>query len=98
MQKANLSREVLEALEDCHYKGSKRFVVHVLNNNNSELFIGKSLHLGGSSQIYENNKTSFGDLSAILIENMPMWAEFSSTPSNKVSLMSEWESKLRRHY
>jgi hypothetical protein len=50
--------------------------------------------LGGSSQIYEDNKTYFGDLSAILIENMPMWAEFSSTPSNKVSLMSEWESKL----
>src|SRR5690606_11860392 len=38
--------------------------------------------------------TFFGDLSAILIENMPIWAEFSSTPSNKVSLMSEWEAKL----
>jgi hypothetical protein len=36
-----------------------------------------------------------GDLSAILIENMPIWAEFSSTPSNKISLMSEWETKLR---
>jgi hypothetical protein len=58
------------------------------------MFLGKSLRLGGSSQIYENNNTFFGDLSAILIENMPMWAEFSSTPSNKVSLMSEWESKL----
>jgi len=58
------------------------------------MFLGKSLRLGGSSQIYENNNTSFGDLSAILIENMPMWAEFSSTPSNKVSLMNEWESKL----
>jgi len=25
---------------------------------------------------------------------MPFWAEFSSTPSNKTSLMSEWETKL----
>ncbi len=83
------------ALEGCHYKGSKDLLCMYLNNNeNSELFLGKSLRLGGSSQIYENNNTSFGDLSAILIENMPMWAEFSSTPSNKVSLMSEWESKL----
>jgi hypothetical protein len=83
------------ALEDCHYKGSKDLLCMYLNNNEkSELFLGKSLRLGGSSQIYENNNTSFGDLSAILIENMPMWAEFSSTPSNKVSLMSEWESKL----
>jgi hypothetical protein len=84
------------ALEDCHYKGSKDLLCMYLNNNeNSQLFVGKSLRLGGSSQIYEDNKTYFGDLSAILIENMPMWAEFSSTPSNKVSLMSEWESKLK---
>jgi len=83
------------ALEDCHYKGSKDLLCMYLNNNeNSDMFLGKSLRLGGSSQIYENNNTSFGDLSAILIENMPMWAEFSSTPSNKVSLMSEWETKL----
>jgi hypothetical protein len=84
-----------EALEDCHYKGSKDLLCLYLNNNeNSELFIGKSLRLGGSSQIYEDNNTYFGDLSAILIENMPIWAEFSSTPSSKVSLMSEWESKM----
>jgi hypothetical protein len=50
--------------------------------------------LGGSKQIYKNNDTYFGDLSAILIDNMPFWAEFSSTPSNKVSLMSEWETKI----
>lgn len=68
--------------------------MYLNNNENSQLFLGKSLRLGGSSQIYENNNTFFGDLSAILIENMPMWAEFSSTPSNKTSLMSEWESKL----
>ncbi|HEX8562378.1 MAG TPA: GH3 auxin-responsive promoter family protein [Flavobacterium sp.] len=84
-----------EALEDCHYKGSKDLLCMYLNNNeDSQLFVGKSLRLGGSSQIYESNNTYFGDLSAILIENMPIWAEFSSTPSNKISLMSEWEAKL----
>lgn len=84
-----------EALEDCHYKGSKDLLCLYLNNNeNSQLFVGKSLRLGGSHQIYEDNNTFFGDLSAILIENMPIWAEFSSTPSSKVSLMSEWESKI----
>ena len=83
------------ALEDCHYKGSKDLLCLYLNNNeNSELFKGKSLRLGGSSQIYEDNNTFFGDLSAILIENMPIWAEFSSTPSSKISLMSEWETKM----
>ncbi|OUD36089.1 GH3 auxin-responsive promoter family protein [Flavobacterium sp. FPG59] len=84
-----------EALEDCHYKGSKDLLCLYLNNNeDSELFVGKSLRLGGSSQIYEDKNTFFGDLSAILIENMPIWAEFSSTPSSKTSLMSEWETKI----
>jgi hypothetical protein len=84
-----------EAIEDCHYKGSKDLLCLYLNNNeDSQLFLGKSLRLGGSAQIYEDNNTFFGDLSAILIENMPIWAEFSSTPSNRISLMSEWEAKI----
>ncbi len=84
-----------ESLEDCHYKGSKDLLSLYLNNNeNSELFVGKSLRLGGSKELYQSNNTYFGDLSAILISNMPFWAEFSSTPSNKVSLMSDWEKKL----
>ncbi|MGB5667448.1 MAG: GH3 auxin-responsive promoter family protein [Maribacter sp.] len=86
----------LEALEDCHYKSSKDLLCLYLNNNeNSQLFTGKSLRLGGSKELYQDNGSFFGDLSAILIDNMPLWAEFSSTPSNKVSLMSEWESKLK---
>jgi len=84
-----------EALEDCHYAGSKDLLCLYLNNNeDSQLFTGKSLRLGGSKQLYEDNNTFFGDLSAILIDNMPFWAELSSTPSNRVSLMGEWESKL----
>ncbi|WP_395078060.1 GH3 auxin-responsive promoter family protein [Flavobacterium sp.] len=83
------------ALEDCHYKGSKDLLCMYLNNNeNSQLFTGKSLRLGGSKELYEDNNSFFGDLSAILIDNLPFWAEFSSTPSNKTSLMSEWETKI----
>lgn len=84
-----------ESLEGCHYKASKDLLCLYLNNNeNSQMFVGKSLRLGGSKQMYENNNTFFGDLSAILIDNMPVWAEFSSTPSSRVSLMSNWEEKL----
>ena len=59
------------------------------------MFNGKNLRLGGSKELYEENGSVFGDLSAILIDNMPFWAEFSSTPSNKISLMSDWESKMK---
>lgn len=84
-----------ESLEDCHYAASKDLLCMYLNNNeDSQLFTGKSLRLGGSKELYKQNGTAFGDLSAILIDNMPFWAEFSSTPSNKVSLMSDWEHKM----
>ena len=85
----------MDSLEDCHYAASKDLLCMYLNNNEeSQLFTGKSLRLGGSKELYKENGTAFGDLSAILIDNMPFWAEFSSTPSNKVSLLSEWETKM----
>jgi hypothetical protein len=85
-----------DSLEDCHYAASKDLLCLYLNNNeDSQLFTGKSLRLGGSKELYRDNGTVFGDLSAILIDNMPFWAEFSSTPSSKVSLMSNWEDKMQ---
>ncbi|MFO8146794.1 MAG: GH3 auxin-responsive promoter family protein [Bacteroidota bacterium] len=85
-----------DSLENCHYAAGKDLLCMYLNNNpNSQLFNGKSLRLGGSKEIYRNNGTSYGDLSAILIDNMPFWAEYSSTPSNEVSLMSNWEVKMQ---
>ncbi len=85
-----------DSLENCHYATSKDLLCMYLNNNpQSQLFTGKSLRLGGSKDIYKNNGTSYGDLSAILIDNMPFWAEFSSTPSSEISLMGDWEIKMQ---
>ena len=85
-----------DSLEDCHYAASKDLLCMYLNNNpNSQLFLGKSLRLGGSKELYQENGTVYGDLSAILIDNMPFWAEFSSTPGSEVSLMSNWEVKMQ---
>ena len=85
-----------ESLEDCHYKAGKDMLSLYFNNNiNSQLLTGKCLRLGGSKDIYENNNSYYGDLSAIMIDNLPFWAELSSTPSSKVSLISEWEKKVQ---
>ena len=85
-----------DSLEDCHYAASKDLLCMYLNNNpDSQLFVGKGLRLGGSKELYQENGSIFGDLSAILIDNMPFWAEFSSTPKNEVSLMSDWEVKMQ---
>lgn len=84
------------SLEHCHYAASKDLLCMYLNNNpDANLFLGKSLRLGGSKKLYKENETVFGDLSAILIDNMPFWAEYSSTPNNEVSLMADWELKMQ---
>ena len=84
-----------ESLEDCHYKAGKDMLSLYFNNNvNSQLLVGKCLRLGGSREIYENNDSYYGDLSAIMIDNLPFWAELSSTPSSKTSLIPEWEDKV----
>ena len=83
------------SLDNCHFKGGKDMLCLFLNNNeNSNMFLGKSLRLGGSRKIYENNDHYFGDLSAILIDNLPVWAELISTPNNEISLMDKWDEKI----
>ena len=84
-----------EAIDDCHMKAGKDMLCLFINNNeHTQIFNGKGLRLGGSSAVYEDNDSYFGDLSAIIIENMPFWADFSSAPSQKTALMSEWETKM----
>ena len=86
----------VEALEDCHYKAGKDMLsLYVNNNPEAQLFSGKTLRLGGSQELFQDEKSSFGDLSAIMTDNLPLWAELNCTPSLKVSLMSEWEEKMK---
>ncbi len=87
-----------ESLEECHFKGGKDLLSIYCNNYpETNIFSGKSLRLGGSHSLNSiDGETYSGDLSAIIIENLPIWAEFKSTPSNKISLMNEWEKKMTK--
>jgi hypothetical protein len=85
------------SIEDCHYKGGKDMLSIYLNlYPGSGLFDGKSLVMGGSGVVQEVSNTTYyeGDLSAILMQNLPFWAQFKRTPSIEIALMEEWESKL----
>ncbi len=86
-----------EALETCHYKGGKDLIsLYTKYNPDSKMFTGRGLVLGGSSEINKTNPQSYsGDLSSIIIDNLPVWAELHRTPSKKIALMSEWEEKLQ---
>lgn len=85
-----------ESLEDCHFRGGKDILtIYSQNYPDNKLFKGKGLTLGGSHQINSfSNQSYYGDLSAIIIENLPFWADFIRTPGKEVALMDEWEEKL----
>ncbi len=85
-----------EAIEDCHFKGGKDLLSIYCNNKpETEVFSGMSLRLGGSTFVNDSdNQSYYGDVSAIIIENLPFWVEMRSTPNNKISLMNEWETKI----
>lgn len=84
-----------ESLDDCHYKAGKDLLsVYINNHPESEVLSLKNVRLGGSNEIYKGFETQYGDLSAILIDNLPFWVEIFNVPDKKVSLMSEWETKL----
>ncbi len=86
-----------EALEECHYKGGKDMLSIYCNNYPENLiFDGRGLAMGGSHRITEINNEIYydGDLSALIMENLPTWAEFIRVPKKSVALMNEWESKI----
>ncbi len=87
-----------ESLEECHYKGGKDLLaLYYSNFPGCKLYNGKHLIVGGSAQINPLSADSyFGDLSAIIVNNLPWWAEIRRTPSKEIALMSEWEEKVEK--
>jgi len=85
-----------EAIEDCHFKGGKDLLsIYCSLNPETMVFDGMNLRLGGSTFLDNQELQSYyGDVSGIIIENLPFWVEMRSTPNNKISLMTEWESKI----
>ena len=87
-----------EALEDCHYKGGKDMLsLYCSNYPTTNVFNGMALMMGGSSQTINSQKESYhGDLSAIIIKNLPFWAEYLRTPGKEVALLDNFEDKLKK--
>jgi hypothetical protein len=85
-----------ESLEDCHYQAGKDVLTLYYHfNPESHLLTGKGLVIGGSHQISQlNEEIFFGDLSAVLMQNMPMWGHWIRTPELAIALLDEWETKI----
>ena len=84
-----------EGLKKIHYAGPRDCLYFYFNiNPKSKLFSGKSLILGGSHAPNLNTPNSLvGDLSAILIENVPKAVNLTRVPKKEIALLSDFEEK-----
>ena len=85
-------------LKDCHYRGGGDALwLYLRNYPDSRFFSTKGLVLGGSHSPLpiSGGKTFTGDLSAILVEHMPLLGELLRVPSRETLLMSEWTAKMQ---
>jgi len=85
-----------ESLQDGHFKAAKDVLTMYYNfNPESDLLTGKGLVIGGSHTISQvNEEVHYGDLSAVLLQNSPIWAGWIKTPELSIALMDEWEGKI----
>ena len=88
-----------ESLDNCHYKaGMDMVTLYCSIYSETKLFTGKNLALGGSLQeLRTGNFTRLqGDVSAIIIQHLPFWAEYFRAPDRSIALMNEWSQKLEQ--
>lgn len=86
-----------ESLKYCHYRGGHHMLALYAKHfpNNAYMF-GKALVLGGSKQVNSIGEGIFtGDISAVLLKNLPWWAKRRRTPE-EISLIPEWDVKLQK--
>ncbi len=87
-----------ESLEECHFKGGKDMLSIYCNNfPETQLFTGKSLTLAGSLRTVQGLETAYdGDLSAVIVQNLPFLAELARTPNSEITLMEGWNEKIEK--
>ena len=86
------------SLFDCHYKGGKDMLAIYCNwFENTQVFTGKTITMGGSSKINPHITGSYtGDLSAILIDNLPFWVTRQRSPGKDIVFIDDWELKIAK--
>ncbi|MDO5522945.1 MAG: GH3 auxin-responsive promoter family protein [Bacteroidia bacterium] len=86
-----------QSLDNCHYRcGYHMLGLYAHNYPDAEFFLGKTLVLGGSQQINNIGGGAFtGDISAILMKNLPFLVKMARTPED-IALLPDWEEKLQK--
>ncbi|MCS7086309.1 MAG: GH3 auxin-responsive promoter family protein, partial [Bacteroidia bacterium] len=79
-----------------HYAAGKDMIAAYLRSRpDSRVFCGKTLSIGGSLEISRlNNRARVGDVSAVLLQNLPRFYEWRRAPKRSIALMGRWEEKI----
>ncbi len=88
-----------ETLRYNHFRaGRDLFATYLtLFAGNTHLLEGKILSIGGSHTInHLGPHARYGDLSAVLIENMPALHQLFRAPNKAIALMPDWHEKINR--
>lgn len=87
-----------EALKEGYYKAGKDMLaIYVNNYPDTHIATGKNIGLGG--RLYPNtlspgSYSQYGEISAVLMKNLPFWAQWRVTPDLETALMDQWEAKI----
>lgn len=87
-----------EALKYCHYtSGQDMFAIYIDNRPDNKIFGGKIISISGSMHVNPFNKeTQCGDVSAIIVKNLPIWVQLLRAPTLETALLDKWEEKIER--
>lgn len=85
-----------ENLKNGHFKGSWDVVTLLYHNKpDSQIFAEKNLVMGGSLTTFEPfPETTYGDVSAVMLQNMPTVGRPFYTPDFKTALLQNWDEKI----
>jgi len=85
-----------QALKNCHFRGGKDIIaIYSHTFPDTQIVKSKSIVIGGSQQITDlDNNRYYGDLSAVIIDNLPVWTQLLKTPNKKTALIPHWEIKI----
>ncbi|HMO38438.1 MAG TPA: GH3 auxin-responsive promoter family protein [Saprospiraceae bacterium] len=83
-------------LKECHIKGSwDTMTLFYHNRPDARQFELKSMIMGGSLERFEPHpKTMIGDVSAVMMQHMPLVGRPFFLPDVKTALIADWEEKL----
>lgn len=85
-----------ESLRECHIRGGKDVLaLYIHNNPQTRFFWGRGLSIGGTLQPNPGFANSYyGDISAVVVQNLPKWAQAIRTPPLEIAMLEKWEDKI----